>query len=119
VTRGTPERLMRVMRAQSPRWPAGGRLLARSRLCYNGHIRPERSREDMDLSTPSEANISFMIDQIKNKLRMATGSVMQASTFSLERYEDLRDIYEMVMAKDRFSIRELEAIATELGRLRG
>lgn len=72
----------------------------------------------MDLSKPTEANIAYMVDRIKSKLRMATGSVMQPSSFRLDRYDDLREIYEMVASKDRFSIREMEAIVTELGRLR-
>lgn len=72
----------------------------------------------MDLSKPTEANIAYMVEQIKSKLKMATGSVMQASSFRLERYDDLREIYEMVVSKERFSIREMEAIVTELGRLR-
>lgn len=31
-------------------------------------------------------------------------------------YEDLRDIYDMVAGKNQFSISEIEAITTELGR---
>jgi uncharacterized protein YfkK (UPF0435 family) len=33
-------------------------------------------------------------------------------------YEELHDIYIMVMKKTNFSVREMEAIAEELGRLR-
>jgi uncharacterized protein YfkK (UPF0435 family) len=73
----------------------------------------------MDLSRPTPDNVEYMIERIKSKLRMATGAAMQASAFSLDNYEDIRDIYEMVDAKDRFSISEVEAIVSELGKLRG
>ncbi|MBB6731956.1 DUF1128 domain-containing protein [Cohnella zeiphila] len=72
----------------------------------------------MDLSRPSRENVEFMIEEIKTKLRMASGAAMQASHFSVDRYEDIKDIYDMVVSKDRFSISEVEALVSELGRLR-
>ncbi|WP_276357809.1 DUF1128 domain-containing protein [Cohnella caldifontis] len=73
----------------------------------------------MDLSVPTQANVEHMIETIKTKLRMASGAAMQASAFDASKYEDLKDIYDMVVSKDRFSISEVEAIVSELGRLRG
>ncbi|SDX66399.1 DUF1128 domain-containing protein [Paenibacillus sp. CF384] len=71
-----------------------------------------------NLSEATQDNVAFMIDTIKNKLRMASGAAMQANNFSLERYEDLKDIYDIVASKDKFSISEVEAIVSELGQLR-
>lgn len=73
----------------------------------------------MDLTTPSQANVEFMIEAIKTKLRMATGAAMQASSFGVGHYEDIKDIYDMVASKERFSISEVEALVSELGKLRG
>ncbi|WP_025719098.1 DUF1128 domain-containing protein [Paenibacillus sp. 1-18] len=72
----------------------------------------------MDLSVPSHANIEYMIEGIKTKLRMASGAAMQASAFSLEQYEDIYDVYDMVISKPNLSISEVEAVVSELGRLR-
>jgi len=72
----------------------------------------------VDLSQPTQENVTYMIEEIKTKLRMASGAAMQASSFDTAKYEDLKDIYDMVSSKDRFSISEVEAIASELGRLR-
>ncbi|WP_308638469.1 DUF1128 domain-containing protein [Paenibacillus silvisoli] len=71
-----------------------------------------------NLTEPTQDNVAFMIDTIKNKLRMASGAAMQASNFSLEKYEDLKDVYDIVASKDKFSISEVEAIVSELGQLR-
>ncbi|RAP75312.1 DUF1128 domain-containing protein [Paenibacillus montanisoli] len=71
-----------------------------------------------NLSEPNHDNVAFMIDTIKNKLRMASGAAMQASNFSLDKYEDLKDVYDIVAGKDKFSISEVEAIVSELGQLR-
>ncbi|MDI4647566.1 DUF1128 domain-containing protein [Cohnella hashimotonis] len=73
----------------------------------------------MDLNKPTQENVEYMIEAIKTKLRMASGAAMQASHFNADRYEDLKDIYDMVASKDRFSISEVEALVSELGKLRG
>lgn len=72
----------------------------------------------MNLSEPTQQNVEYMIEAIKTKLRMATGAAMQASSFSIARYEDIKDIYDMIESKDRFSISEVEALVSELGKLR-
>lgn len=63
-------------------------------------------------------NVAYMIEAIKSKLRMASGAAMQATNFSLDKYEDLREVYEIVAGKEKFSISEVEAIVSELGQLR-
>lgn len=72
----------------------------------------------MDLSNKTPENIEYMIEEIKTKLRMASGAAMQASAFSVEHYEDIQDVYELVMKKNNLSISEVESLVSELGRLR-
>lgn len=72
----------------------------------------------MDLSVKSQANVEYMIEAIKTKLRMASGAAMSASAFHIDQYDDIRDVYDIVMSKERLSISEVEALAQELGRLR-
>lgn len=72
----------------------------------------------MDLSKPTPENVSFMIEQIKEKIRMVNVDAMKADSFNTEKYEDLRYIYKIVMKREHISSNELEAIAAELGSLR-
>lgn len=72
----------------------------------------------MDLSQPSTENVAFMIDAIKTKLRVATGTAIKAEHFDDNQYEDLKDIYELVASKSNFSVSEIDAIVSELGKLR-
>jgi len=72
----------------------------------------------MDLSQPSQENIEYMIEGIKNKLKMASAAAMQSSAFSVDKYEDILDIYEVTMNGGNLSISQVEAIVSELGRLR-
>lgn len=72
----------------------------------------------MNLSTPSKENVEYMIEQIKEKLRMVNADAMKSEHFTEEHYEDLLDLYEMVMKRDSFSPSEMQAIVSELGSLR-
>ncbi|MBD2872366.1 DUF1128 domain-containing protein [Paenibacillus arenilitoris] len=71
-----------------------------------------------NLQIQTEENIAFMIEEIKTKLKMASAAAMQPSHFKLEQYEDIKDLYEVVASKEKFSISEVEALVSELGRLR-
>jgi uncharacterized protein YfkK (UPF0435 family) len=72
----------------------------------------------MDLTENTLENADYIIDQIKTKLRMASGAALSAKQFDLELYEDLKDIYDLVKSKPYFSVSEMDAIVLELGRLR-
>jgi uncharacterized protein YfkK (UPF0435 family) len=72
----------------------------------------------MDLSNPSKENIVFMIEQMKEKLRMVNVDAMKSEQFTDEHYEDLHYLYQMVMKRNSFSPSEMQAIVSELGSLR-
>lgn len=71
-----------------------------------------------DLQQASQENMVFMIEEIKTKLKMASAAAMQATNFNIKHYEDIKDIYEVIASKDHFSISEVEALVSELGKLR-
>lgn len=72
----------------------------------------------MDLSQPSAENVTYMIETIKEKLRMVNVDAMRAEDFNATQYEDLVYLYQMVKKRDTFSPSEMQAIASELGNLR-
>ena len=72
----------------------------------------------MDLSTKSTENVSYMIEGIKEKLRMVNVDAMKAENFSTEQYDDLLYMYEMVMKRENITPNEMQAIAAELGSMR-
>jgi uncharacterized protein YfkK (UPF0435 family) len=72
----------------------------------------------IDLTKASEANIQFMIGEIKDKLKVATAASIKAEHFGVGRYEDIKEIYEVVMSVRNFSISEIEALCDELKRLK-
>lgn len=72
----------------------------------------------MNLSQKTTENVEFMIEAIKEKLKVLNFGAIKPSHFDEEMYEELRDIYELVMKKNSFSPNEMQAIVEELGSLR-
>ncbi|MFD0050526.1 DUF1128 domain-containing protein [Actinomycetes bacterium NPDC127524] len=72
----------------------------------------------MDLSKNTAGNVEFMIEAIKEKLKVMNIGAIKPSHFNGDMYEELHEIYAMVMKKSTFSPNEMEAIAEELGKLR-
>ncbi len=72
----------------------------------------------MDLSKNTPENIEYIIGQITEKLRMVNAAAMRPENINNEMYEELCEIYEMVMKKEHFSPSEMQALAEEIGRLR-
>lgn len=72
----------------------------------------------MESNEKTQTDVDMMIETIKEKLKMASAAAMQSSAFSVDQYENIKDIYDIVVSKPTFSISEMEAIVCELGRLR-
>ncbi|HWO97164.1 DUF1128 domain-containing protein [Priestia abyssalis] len=72
----------------------------------------------MNLSQKTTENVEFMIEAIKEKLKVLNFGAIKPSHFDEEMYEELRDIYDLVMKKNSFSPNEMQAIVEELGSLR-
>jgi uncharacterized protein YfkK (UPF0435 family) len=72
----------------------------------------------VDLTQKSAENVEYMIEKIKEKLKVLNFGAIKPSHFNEEMYEELKDIYELVMKKNSFSPNEMQAIAEELGSLR-
>ena len=72
----------------------------------------------MDLSKKSDENVSYMIEEIKTKLRMVNVDAMKPEHFNASQYEDLKELYEMVASRENITPNEMQAIAKELGSLR-
>ncbi|WP_042356987.1 DUF1128 domain-containing protein [Bacillus rubiinfantis] len=72
----------------------------------------------MDLTHKSIENVEYMIEKIKEKLKVLNLGAIKPSHFDEEMYEELKEIYEMVLRKSSFSPNEMQALVEELGGLR-
>jgi uncharacterized protein YfkK (UPF0435 family) len=74
--------------------------------------------KSLNLAEQSVENVVFMIEKIKEKLKVLNLGAIKPSHFDENMYEELKDIYELVMKKNSFSPNEMQAIVEELGSLR-
>ena len=72
----------------------------------------------MNLEKKSVENVEYMIEKVKDKLKVMNLGAIKPSHFDENMYEELREIYDLVMKKDTFSPNEMQALVEELGSLR-
>jgi uncharacterized protein YfkK (UPF0435 family) len=81
-------------------------------------FQPERMNF-MNLQTPSPENLAFLVNEIKNGLKVVNTAIFSPEDFSLDVYEDLLDLYEMIRKKEgRLTMMEIEGVLEELRELR-
>jgi uncharacterized protein YfkK (UPF0435 family) len=72
----------------------------------------------MDLSNENFENLSYMIESLKKKLQIVNSGIIQPEDYELNKYEDIKELYDMVMKMPSFSIRDMESIVEELASLK-
>jgi uncharacterized protein YfkK (UPF0435 family) len=72
----------------------------------------------MNLEEKSVEHVEYMIEKVKEKLKVMNLGAIKPSHFDENMYEELKEIYELVMKKDNFSPNEMQALVEELGNLR-
>jgi uncharacterized protein YfkK (UPF0435 family) len=72
----------------------------------------------MNLEKKSVENVEYMIEKVKDKLKVMNLGAIKPSHFDENMYEELKEIYDLVMKKDNFSPNEMQALVEELGNLR-
>lgn len=72
----------------------------------------------MNLETPSQENVNFMLTEITTKLKMVNVGVFEKLELDSVDYNALIDIYQLIKRKSNFSPREMQLFAEELRRIR-
>ncbi|CAK21145.1 DUF1128 domain-containing protein [Listeria welshimeri] len=72
----------------------------------------------MNLETPSQENVNFMLTEITTKLKMVNVGVFENLELDSVDYNALIDIYQLIKRKSNFSPREMQLFAEELRRIR-
>jgi uncharacterized protein YfkK (UPF0435 family) len=72
----------------------------------------------MDLNNENYENLAFMIEGLKKKLQLVNSGLIQPEDYELNKYDDVKELYDMVMKMPSFSIRDMEGIVEELASLK-
>lgn len=72
----------------------------------------------MDLSQPSEENMKYILDELTEHLTVANRAIMDPEDYNIDKYEELKFMYDMVLQKGKLSISESQAFIEELRAMR-
>lgn len=72
----------------------------------------------MDLNKPTEDNLKFILEKMSEKLDVANQIVFDPKGYDLDKYDDLKFMYEFIMKKDYLSAAEIHAFVDELRSVR-
>lgn len=72
----------------------------------------------MNLDQPSTENMKYILDTLSEELQIVNRSIMEVADYNLDKYEDLKMMYEMVKSKGQLSAFEKQAFIQELSSIR-
>lgn len=72
----------------------------------------------MDNQTPSEKNLHSLVEKIKQKLKLVNDSLIKPEDFTLQAYDDLLELHNMINSKQQLTMMEIEGVLDELKRLK-
>jgi len=72
----------------------------------------------MDLDKPTEENLKYILDQLGDKLGVANRILLDVKDYDLNRYDDIKFLYEHVLKAGTLSPAETHAFIDELRAVR-
>ncbi|SFB20108.1 Uncharacterized protein YfkK, UPF0435 family [Lentibacillus halodurans] len=72
----------------------------------------------MNLENPTQENLKFMLDELTEQLSVVNPELMDAEDYDIDKYEDIKFMYDMVKQKGQLSASETQAFIAELRSVR-
>lgn len=72
----------------------------------------------MKLEQASEENLSILLNGIADRLVVVNRSIMQPEDYQIEKYDDIKFLYDHIESKGQLSVSETEAFIQELANYR-
>lgn len=72
----------------------------------------------MSLDQATQENLSFMLNDLADHLKVANRSLFDPEDYDLDKYSDLKLLHQVVVEKGRLSALETQAFIDELATIR-
>ena len=72
----------------------------------------------MNLDVPSNENLTVILNELADCLKVANRGLLDPEDYDLSKYEDLKFMYDMVLQKGQLSASETQAFIDELRAVR-
>lgn len=72
----------------------------------------------MNLENPSNENLEVMLNELADRLKVANRELLNPDDYDLEKYDEIKFMYDMVVQKGYLSASEAQAFIDELRSVR-
>ncbi|WP_010093477.1 DUF1128 domain-containing protein [Ornithinibacillus scapharcae] len=72
----------------------------------------------MNLKNPTKENLEFMLTDLADRLSVVNRGLMDVEDYDLNKYMDIKFMYDIVVQKGSLSALETQAFIEELGKVR-
>ncbi|HLR60750.1 MAG TPA: DUF1128 domain-containing protein [Pseudogracilibacillus sp.] len=72
----------------------------------------------MDLNEPTQENLKYILNELAKKLDIANRVLVNDEDYDINRYDDLKYMYDVVVRKEQLSVNEKHAFIDELRSVR-
>lgn len=72
----------------------------------------------MNLNQPSEENLKILLNELADCLKVANRGLLDSDDYDLEKYDEIKFMYDMVVQKGYLSASETQAFIDELRTVR-
>lgn len=72
----------------------------------------------MNLNEPTQENLKYILNELADRLDIANRILVDEKDYDINRYEDLKFMYDVVVQKQQLSINEKHAFIDELRSVR-
>lgn len=77
-----------------------------------------RLRCQMNLENPTKENLEYMLTDLAERLSVVNRALMDVEDYNLDKYTEIKFMYEIVVQKGSLSASEIQAFIDELRRVR-
>ncbi|WP_226034975.1 DUF1128 domain-containing protein [Aquibacillus saliphilus] len=71
-----------------------------------------------DLNEPTQENLEFIINEMADLMKVVNKSIMDPEDYNLEKYDELKSLYDLIKQKGQLSVAETQAFVQELATIR-
>ncbi|MCT2534492.1 DUF1128 domain-containing protein [Aquibacillus koreensis] len=68
----------------------------------------------MSLNEPTQENLEVIINEMATMLQVVNRSIMDPEDYDIEKYDELKSLYDMLKQKGQLSVAETQAFVQEL-----
>ncbi|WP_100010989.1 DUF1128 family protein [Lentibacillus sediminis] len=72
----------------------------------------------MNLEYPSEENLAFILNELADRLNVVNRSLLDPEDYDIDKYDDIKLMYDLILQKGSLSAAETQAFIEELREVR-